>query len=64
MFKASKNLSKSYLSIPESRKAQMTKSKGLLLSRPKDESLEAYQAWIMEMFYHLTGKTEDNSTTE
>jgi len=42
----------------------MTKSKGLLLSRPKDESLEAYQAWIMEMFYHLTGKTEDNSTTE
>jgi len=36
----------------------IAESKGVLLSRPKDKSLEGYKAWIMEMYTHLTGKSE------
>lgn len=30
--------------------------KPVMLSRPKDESLEAYKAFISEIFKHLTGR--------
>lgn len=37
-----------------------------LLSRPRDDSLEAYKAWMGEMYKHLTGKDiqDDESLTE
>jgi hypothetical protein len=41
---------------------RMAKSKGVLLSRPKDESLEAFKAWILEMTKHLTGKSVDDGS--
>jgi len=41
----------------------MAKQK-VLFSRPKDKSLEAFKAWILEMYEHLTGKREDNTTEE
>jgi hypothetical protein len=38
----------------------------VLLSRPRDESLEAYKDWIGELFTHITGKpmTGDRSMSE
>ena len=39
--------------------------KRVLLSRPKDETLEAYKAWMQEMIEHLTGrKSPDGSITD
>jgi hypothetical protein len=35
-----------------------------ILSRPKDESLEAFKAWIMEIFTRFTGKTESEMSEE
>ena len=34
------------------------------LSRPKDESLEAFKAWIMEIYTRFTGKTESTMSEE
>jgi len=42
----------------------MAESKRPLFSRPKDDSLEAFKAWIGEMFTHLTGRTESSMTEE
>ena len=37
----------------------------VLLARPKDRSLEAFKAWILEFTRHLTGRDwEDGSITE
>jgi hypothetical protein len=33
-------------------------------SRPKDQSLEAYKAWIKEVTFKLTGKNDDSMTEE
>src|SRR3990172_3336673 len=41
----------------------MAKKKVLFL-RPKDKSLEAYKAWVLALYEHLTGKREDNTTEE
>lgn len=39
--------------------------KKVLVSRPKDETLEAYKAWMQEMIEHLTGrKSPDGSVTD
>jgi hypothetical protein len=38
--------------------------KPVFFSRPKDESLEAYKAWIMGVFFRMTGKTESTMTDE
>lgn len=34
----------------------------LTLSRPRDESLQAYKDWIMELTTRMTGKTESTMT--
>jgi hypothetical protein len=39
-------------------------NKKVLLSRPKDKSLEAYKQWIKEITFHLTGKNDDSMTEE
>jgi len=41
----------------------MAKQK-VLFSRPKDKSLEAYKAWILDMCEHLTGKRENDISEE
>ena len=38
--------------------------KPVFFSRPKDESLEAYKAWISGLFFRMTGKTESTMTDE
>lgn len=42
----------------------MDEKKKPLLSRPKDESLQAFKDWIIELTIHLTGKTDDSMTDE
>ena len=37
-------------------------NKKVILSRPKDKSLESFKAWIMELTLHMTGKAEDTMT--
>jgi len=38
--------------------------KSVLLSRPQDESLEAFKAWISEFVEHLIGPHESTFTEE
>jgi len=39
--------------------------KRVLVSRPKDDSLESFKAWMQEMIKHLTGRTKpDGSLTD
>ena len=40
----------------------MADKKRVLLSRPKDKSLEAYKAWMQEVIKHLTGRDEPDGT--
>ena len=38
--------------------------KGVLLSQPKDRSLEAYKAWIREIVKHIAGKAPRKQMTD
>jgi hypothetical protein len=40
------------------------KSQKVILSRPKDESLESYKAWTMEFARMLNPNAKDNMTEE
>lgn len=38
--------------------------KRVMFSRPRDESLEAFKAWISELVEHITGQRKDTLTEE
>jgi hypothetical protein len=40
----------------------MKMSNKVLLSRPKDNSFEAFKAWMNEIYKHLTGKSDDDGS--
>jgi sulfur relay (sulfurtransferase) DsrC/TusE family protein len=40
----------------------MKVNQGVLLSQPKDKSLEAFKAWMQEMTKHLTGREKTDGT--
>lgn len=42
----------------------MAEEKKVILSRPKDKSLEAFKSWIGEISAHLLGDKESTMTEE
>ena len=42
----------------------MTENKKVLLSRPKDESLEAFKEWMTEFIKHLKGQDWEVDVSE
>lgn len=40
----------------------MSEKKGVMLSRPKDKTLEAFKEWVREIVKHITGRDKQTMT--
>lgn len=38
--------------------------RNMVYSKVRDESLEAYKAWVTAIYFHLTGRTDDTRSDE